>query len=458
MKWFFALNQSSSLFDHYCEMAKAAVISACKNTDLEPVLLFDGNSQEFIQWMQNHRVTVIQMESSLSEALAEIAPDRLDVGKGAFLRVDIPWVMDRMGWTDPYVLYTDCDVLFLKPLGLNDVLPTYFAVAAEIDIKDNLNMNSGVMIMNIENMQRTYQGFRRFTIKYLNHFAYLDYDQTAYRCYYHIEWQTLAPEYNWKPYWGMNHDAIILHFHGPKPTEKELARQKRLAPVQQDLVTEEYFQWVTIWERYAAEAQQTESEEEKVPKPSAALSIKHPTVWALEANRLLSKEAQNETQIDYLYHLTLQQSIYRQYCDDEICDWRAVKGAFTLWTMYHKDDFETYLAFSEFFGFLEQLENEYVYLVLAYHLNPNDLRILKKLGVNLAQRKQTNDARVLFENIVGQNPNDAELYLSLAKVYKELGFYSKALECLERAYSINPDDEDVNLGLQVVRQKIFEQK
>jgi tetratricopeptide (TPR) repeat protein len=43
-------------------------------------------------------------------------------------------------------------------------------------------------------------------------------------------------------------------------------------------------------------------------------------------------------------------------------------------------------------------------------------------------------------------------------VYKELGYYSKALECLERAYIINPDDEDIKLGLEVVRQKIFEQK
>jgi lipopolysaccharide biosynthesis glycosyltransferase len=395
MKWFFALNQSSTLFDSYCEMAKAAVISASKNTDLEPVLLFDGNSPEFIHWMQNHRVTVIQMESSLSEELAKIAPDRLEVSKGAFLRVDVPWVMEQMSWTDPYVLYTDCDVLFLKSLDFSDIRPTYFAVTSEINIEDNLNMNSGVMVMNIENLQRTYQKFRRFIIKYLNHFAYLDYDQTAYRCYYHIEWQTLPPEYNWKPYWEMNQDAKILHFHGPKPTEKELARQKELPPIKQDLVNDGYFHWVTVWECYAEEAQQTASREEKTSELSVARYLNTTTVWEIDSNRFLSKEAQHETQLDNLYHIVLQQSIYRQYCDDEICDWRAVKGSFTLWTMYHRDDFEAYLAFSEFFQFLEQLENEYTYLVFAYNKNPNDLRILKKIGVNFARRKKYNDAKVL---------------------------------------------------------------
>ena len=27
----------------------------------------------------------------------------------------------------------------------------------------------------------------------------------------------LPPRFNWKPYWGMDKDAVIVHFHGPKP-------------------------------------------------------------------------------------------------------------------------------------------------------------------------------------------------------------------------------------------------
>jgi len=454
MKWFFTLNQTCSFFDQYSEMAKVAVLSARKHTDLEPVLLFDGVSEEFINWMQSHQVVVIQMESSLSKALTKIAPDRVDVGRGAFLRVDIPWVMDRLGWNDPFVLYTDCDVLFIKPLDLSNILPTYFAVAAEVDIEDNLNMNTGVMVMNIENLQRTYQGFQRFVTKYLNHFAYLDYDQTAYRCYYHMEWQTLPPQYNWKPYWGENPEAVIVHFHGPKPTEKEAAQQETLVPIRQNLVCEPFFRWVKFWDTYAQEAYQANSNEEEI-KPTMRISLGEASEQIIADNRLQSKETQKEAQLDYLYNLAIQQSTYRQYCEDNaVCDWRAVKGAFTLWVMFHTEDYEAQLAFSGFFQFLEQLDNEYAYLIFAYRLKPTDLQIIKRLGVNLIRRKYFADARIIYETLAQQAPNDVDVILGLAKVYTELKQYPKALECLERAYASNPHDHEIQLGLEVVRHKI----
>jgi hypothetical protein len=32
-----------------------------------------------------------------------------------------------------------------------------------------------------------------------------------------LRWSRLPLEMNWKPYWGWNPDASIVHFHGPKP-------------------------------------------------------------------------------------------------------------------------------------------------------------------------------------------------------------------------------------------------
>jgi len=34
----------------------------------------------------------------------------------------------------------------------------------------------------------------------------------------------LPDNYNWKPYWGINHDAVIVHFHGFKPSSGKYAQ------------------------------------------------------------------------------------------------------------------------------------------------------------------------------------------------------------------------------------------
>ena len=39
------------------------------------------------------------------------------------------------------------------------------------------------------------------------------------RSHYAINMFDLLPdELNWKPYWGLNSNAEIVHFHGPKPS------------------------------------------------------------------------------------------------------------------------------------------------------------------------------------------------------------------------------------------------
>lgn len=43
-------------------------------------------------------------------------------------------------------------------------------------------------------------------------------DQGAIRRHFAGAWEALPETMNWKPYWGRNDDACIVHFHGPKPT------------------------------------------------------------------------------------------------------------------------------------------------------------------------------------------------------------------------------------------------
>ena len=43
------------------------------------------------------------------------------------------------------------------------------------------------------------------------------YDQELLQLYYKGRWDPLSPVYNWKPHWGAQPRARIVHFHGPKP-------------------------------------------------------------------------------------------------------------------------------------------------------------------------------------------------------------------------------------------------
>ena len=43
-------------------------------------------------------------------------------------------------------------------------------------------------------------------------------DQGAFNMFYAGQFEVrLWPSWNWKPYWGYQSDAKLLHFHGPKP-------------------------------------------------------------------------------------------------------------------------------------------------------------------------------------------------------------------------------------------------
>lgn len=55
---------------------------------------------------------------------------------------------------DEYILYTDCDVMFMDQVtkDLEKLSCRYFAVAPEFDSKDYQLMNTGVMLMNLKNL------------------------------------------------------------------------------------------------------------------------------------------------------------------------------------------------------------------------------------------------------------------------------------------------------------------
>jgi lipopolysaccharide biosynthesis glycosyltransferase len=231
MQWFFALTEDSTAFRQYAEMIMVAVHTATKFTSLKPNCLYDGAENEFTEWLTRHDVRIVCHRSFLREALEELGrqkanPHLAAALSGAFSRVELPELVERLGGADR-VLYTDCDVIFR-----GEVVPEleanpcdYFAVAPESVQDDYVNMNTGVMLMNTGRLRERLPAFREYIRQNLAALERESWDEAAYRWYYRDShgplWDRLRPELNWKPYWGENAQAKIIHFHGPKPFQQD---------------------------------------------------------------------------------------------------------------------------------------------------------------------------------------------------------------------------------------------
>lgn len=260
-KWYFCLSESSIDRAHHGwrEMVFAAVNSARVHTNLKPILLFDGEDNEFIDALRKKGVEVIFHRVKFYDALAErdkINPGYSSIASGAFLRVEIPLIEKE----DDYVLYTDCDVLFMKDLPEFDTYPEYFSCAPQTSKTDYINdANSGVLIINVKNMRDSYSEFSRFIVNNL-YAGWPGCDQENYRRFYTGKWNNLPLEMNWKPYWGDNSNISILHWHGPKPEvilDKIIDSAFKLYPAWEDLYSRNvsaYRFFFERWDRYTVQS------------------------------------------------------------------------------------------------------------------------------------------------------------------------------------------------------------
>lgn len=213
MKWYFSLSEASiDRPEHnWRDLIRVAVLSARANTTLSPHMLYDGEESPFLEELRAMGVKVIRHRVSFHNRLAERGPDYLAVASGAFLRVEIPEVE-----TDDFILYTDCDVLFRSDPRF-EKMPSLFAAAPQTSIADPMgDMNTGVMLMNVPALLEDLPQFRDFILCNLGA-GWPGCDQENYRRFYAGRWKGLDSCLNWKPYWGRADDAVITHWHGPKP-------------------------------------------------------------------------------------------------------------------------------------------------------------------------------------------------------------------------------------------------
>lgn len=229
-KWYFAMNGNA--VGSYAPMMQRAVLSCLKNTSLKPYCLYDGVEHPVLGWMVEHGVTLIRHRVSLYDHIMA-TPDttnwKKSIATGAYLRVDIPSIETE----EEYILYTDADVLFLRQPRYTG-RPKYFAAAPENDPNNWEFVNTGAMVMNVPAMKNEHENFLARSKDRLNAFAskgHGTYDQGSLNAYYAGKWERLPLEMNWKPYWGLNRSADIIHFHGPKPEHIAKIANKNLVTI-----------------------------------------------------------------------------------------------------------------------------------------------------------------------------------------------------------------------------------
>ncbi len=279
MKWFFALNDSSPAFDYYAGMVQVAVLTARKHTRLEPVFVHDGGENRLTDWLAERGVQLVRRRSFLAAEIDGLLGGHRNaaaraIALGAYLRVEVPAIVRELGWADRHVLYTDCDVMFTPRFdgSLAQRAPKCFAVAPEDDLRNWEAMNTGVMVMNVDALLADFPAFQATIRAQLAASVQSSFDQHAYREHYRGGWEQLPAVMNWKPYWGRNDEAQVVHFHGPKPFQKYAIAAGAVPPDIARLATGTFFAEAAAYDRLLVEAMPPADEAEPA-EPFAGVEV-----------------------------------------------------------------------------------------------------------------------------------------------------------------------------------------
>jgi hypothetical protein len=214
LKWYCAISAETldAVEYNWRDMIRVAIGTALKNTRLRPHLIYDGPEDAFCASMRRQGAVVIRRRTSIFPELYaryKDNPKLLAVVRGAFLRLEIPFIEQD----DSIVLYTDCDVMFLRDPEIDTIIPDAFGASSQFSKSDPEDMNSGVMLINVPVLRSKMPELMEFARRSLH----LGLDQEILRGFFGTNYSFMDNSLNWKPYWGWNSSAQIVHFHGPKP-------------------------------------------------------------------------------------------------------------------------------------------------------------------------------------------------------------------------------------------------
>ncbi|KXZ50966.1 hypothetical protein GPECTOR_14g21 [Gonium pectorale] len=234
MPWVFTYNDWSPDYDY---MLRGAVRSALAIRSLLPHCVFQGDPGSAIaQWLRGHNVTLIShtpawrdtlLAKARTKAKENVAHSHLyktpDMLVSTFQRVDLPVVHELEQYT--YVLYTDADVFFRRPIKLDDFgLPLPVSVSMSYEFVNYFPYNAGIILANLPTMRQRYGDFIKMMLDNEDGLYYTNYgpaDQGILNKFYEADLRArlLKPAFNAKPYGAHDPNAFIVHFHGPKPHE-----------------------------------------------------------------------------------------------------------------------------------------------------------------------------------------------------------------------------------------------
>lgn len=259
MRWFFALNENSPGFWEYANLIQVAVHSARQHTTLTPICIYDGEENALTVWLRSAGVTILRRSTFLGVITVHFSP----IARGAYLRLEIPAICREHGWTDRFVLYTDCDVMFQRDVAsrLDSLSPRFLAVAPESDRDDLVRFNSGVMLINVPAWEAELPALTNTFRQHMDEALAPPYDQALLQRHFAGRVDVLPIELNWKAYWPENLTAPVIHFHGPKPAQKYLVLNGRAPAGLQTLASPAYFRACQRWDATLLDAL------EKIPMP-----------------------------------------------------------------------------------------------------------------------------------------------------------------------------------------------
>lgn len=244
MKWVFAFNEEASGW--FKEMIVAAVNSARKNTSLEPICLYSGKPNALTSWLEKKGVQVrFEKVPFYNEMFSQ---EVLDFHKsthysphhasGAFLKA----MASTFFKTEENLLITDCDVYFRKNPECKIENPSSFYAVNEVYLNKQGILekadffNSGIIFYNSKFFNSIVGKFvdavkeNRFYSSKTG-----SYDQTLMNRALHDWWTPAKATLNWRPFQGINQDAEIIHFHGPKPMRIKSILEGKASPEEEHL-------------------------------------------------------------------------------------------------------------------------------------------------------------------------------------------------------------------------------
>ena len=206
-------------------MLQAALESGiqCCSENIYPVVLIGQNPGQIPEWMirlnSSHDVLVLNHNASFAPRIAASAKNEDLSRHGAYLRLDIPVIMNVIvsivegrGFSvrSDFAFYTDCDVMILN---VDRVFkPKILAMGPEVN--KGIVYNTGVLFVNVTGFSEVRDGLIDYADTHRWEFGGCD--QGLINEYFGGKREQLPDEWNWKPYWGINRAAHVVHFHGPK--------------------------------------------------------------------------------------------------------------------------------------------------------------------------------------------------------------------------------------------------